>query len=254
MSEWLRQVRYEQLIFWRNRRAAFFTFAFPLLFIVLFGLLQKGNRYSELDGLKAEQFIIPGLLAYAIVSATFSQLAIVLARYRDSGVLKRMRGTPLPFLTWLSALIVSSLIVVAVIVLITFAYARFALGATLPSSTLPGFLATAVIGSIAFSALGLAMLRLTKNPEAAPIVVNVMVLPLTFISSVWYPTTNMPHWLQQVAEIMPLQPLAHGLQHAFDPRVTGAGFVGRDLRTLAIWAVIGSFLMVRAIRAEVRRD
>ncbi len=254
MTLWLRQVGYEQKIFWRNRRAAFFTFAFPLVFIILFGLLQKGNRYSELPGIDATQFIIPGLLAYAIVSSTFSQLAILLARYRDSGVLKRMRGTPLPFFTWLSALIVSSLIVVAVTIAITFTYARFALGATLPSSTLPGFLVTAAVGSIAFSALGLSLLQVTKNPEAAPIVVNVVVLPLTFISSVWYPATGMPHWLQRVAEILPLQPLANGLQHAFDPRVSGAGFVGKDLRTLAIWGVVGSVLMVRAIRAEVRRD
>lgn len=254
MRLWIRQVGYEQMIFWRNRRAAFFTFAFPLLFIVLFGILQKGNRYSELPGVNATQFIIPGLLAYAIVSSTFSQLAILLARYRDSGVLKRMRGTPLPFLTWLSALIISSLMVVVVTILITFAYAKLALGATLPTSTLPGFLATVAVGSIAFSALGLALLRVTRNPEAAPIVVNVVVLPMTFISSVWYPATGMPHWLQRVAEALPLQPLAHGLQHAFDPRVSGPGFVGKDLRTLAIWAVVGSVLMVRAIRAEVRRD
>jgi ABC-2 type transport system permease protein len=253
MRLWIRQVGYEQRIFWRNRRAAFFTFAFPLIFIILFGILQKGNRYSEMPGIDATQFIIPGLLAYAIVSSTFSQLAIQLARYRDSGVLKRMRGTPLPFFTWLSALIVSSLVVVAVTTVITFAYAGLALGATLPTSTLPGFLATVALGSVAFSALGLALLRVTRNPEAAPIVVNVVVLPLTFISSVWYPSGG-PHWLQRVAAALPLQPLADGLQHAFDPRVSGPGFVGTDLRTLAIWGVVGSVLMVRAIRAEVHRD
>ena len=79
-------------------------------------------------------------------------------------------------------------------------------------------------------------------------VVNLVILPLTFISSIWFPTDGMPKALSRLAKIFPIRALADGLQYAFDPRHDGAGFNGQDVRTLAIWTVVGIFLMVRFLR------
>jgi ABC-type multidrug transport system permease subunit len=79
-------------------------------------------------------------------------------------------------------------------------------------------------------------------------VVNLAVLPLTFISNIWFPTDTLPSALQRVADVFPIKALADGLQHAFDPRRSGMTVSGHDLRTLAIWTVVGMWLMYRFLR------
>src|SRR3954454_7696698 len=76
-------------MFWRNPSAAFFNFVLPLLFLGLFGAIFSGDQ-DNLD------IIVPGIAGMAIMSTTFSALAMNLTFLREQGVLKRMRGTPLP--------------------------------------------------------------------------------------------------------------------------------------------------------------
>jgi ABC-type multidrug transport system permease subunit len=80
------------------------------------------------------------------------------------------------------------------------------------------------------------------------VVVNLTVLPLTFISSIWFPTDGMPKGLVDVANFFPIRPLADGLQYAFDPRHHGSAINGTDLRSLAIWSAVGIYLMIRFLR------
>jgi ABC-2 type transport system permease protein len=111
-----------------------------------------------------------------------------------------------------------------------------------------------LLGTAAFTTLGIGITRFIPNAEAAPVIVNLSILPLTFISSIWFPADNMPKALKTIADIFPLRALADGLQHVFDPRTTGAGFNGQDLRTLAIWTVVGIALMVRFLRQPEREQ
>ncbi len=123
-----------------------------------------------------------------------------------------------------------------------------AYGVRLRASTLPGLIVVLALGTAAFTTLGIGITRFIPNAEAAPVVVNLTVLPLTFISSIWFPADNMPKWLKEIAQVFPIRPLAEGLQYAFDPRTQGAGLKGTDVRTLAIWTAVGIWLMVRFLR------
>ena len=116
------------------------------------------------------------------------------------------------------------------------------------AATLPGLILTLVLGTAAFTTLGIGITRFIPNAEAAPVIINLTVLPLTFISSVWFPTTGLPSALNAVAKAFPIRPLADGLQYAFNPHTTGAGFNTADLRTLAIWTAVGIFMMLRYLR------
>src|SRR5207237_9430335 len=89
-----RQVAYEQRSFWRNRTRAFFNFALPLMFLVIFGSLNHGHVLETRGGILADAYVVPGLLAYGVILATFQNLATETAHLRDNGVLQRMRGTP----------------------------------------------------------------------------------------------------------------------------------------------------------------
>jgi ABC-2 type transport system permease protein len=242
------QIRYEQRAYWRNRGRGIFTFVFPLMFLVIFATINKGAHLSKLGGLPYDDFFVPGILAYAIIGTTFVNLAISTAILRDQGVLKRMQGTPLPRWAYVAARIGSTVVIVAAITVVTVGLGAIAYGVHIRLSTLPGLIATLVLGTAVFTTLGIGVTRFISNAEVAPVIVNLLVLPLTFISSIWFPTTGMPKGLVDVAKAFPIRPLADGLQYAFNPHTTGAGFNGADIKSLLIWTAVGVFLMMRYLR------
>lgn len=242
------QTRYELRAFARNRGRGLFTFAFPLMFLVIFGALFKGTRISKLGGIPYDDFFVPGILAYATISTTYVNMAISTSVLRDQGVLKRMQGTPLPRWAYIAGRIGATGVIVLLLAVITLAVGNIAYGVTVRASTLPAVIVALLLGTAAFTTLGIGLVRFIPNAEAAPAIVNLTVLPLTFISGIWFVTVGMPKWLQDVAKVFPMRPLADALQHAFNPHTTGAGFNGADLRSLAIWCVVGGYLMVRFLR------
>jgi ABC-2 type transport system permease protein len=242
------QIRYEQRAYWRNRGRGIFTFVFPLMFLVIFASLDKGAHISSRGGIPYDDFFVPGILAYGVIATTYVNMAIGTAILRDQGVLKRMQGTPLPLWAYVAARIGSTIVIVLAMTVLTVGLGVVGYGVHVRASTVPGLLATLVLGTAAFTTLGIGITRFIPNAEAAPVVVNLTVLPLTFISSIWFPPTGMPKALIDVAKFFPIRPLADGLQYAFDPRTVGAGFNGQDVRTLAIWTIVGIFLMLRFLR------
>lgn len=243
------QVRYEQRGYWRNRGRGIFTFVFPLMFLVIFGSIYKGQHIGHgASRISYDVFFVPGILAYAVIATTYVNMAISTAILRDEGVLKRMQGTPLPRWAYVAARITSTVLIMLAITIVTLALGVAAYGVHIRGTTLPGLVATLVLGTAAFATLGMGITRFIPNADAAPVVINLTVLPLTFVSGVWFPVTHLPTWLNDIARLFPIRPLADGLQHAFNPFVHGAGLVGGDLRTLAIWTAIGIFLMVRFLR------
>ena len=144
----------QQRIFWRSREAAFFTFLLPIIFLVLLGSIY-GDR-DTIGGVNAGTYLLAGLLGYGIVSTAFAGLAIQLVVRRESGVLKRVRGTPLPPRIYMSAVIGSTLLVIGLEAVIQLLIGRFLIDADLPQS--PGtFVFTLLLGTVAFAALGLAL-------------------------------------------------------------------------------------------------
>ena len=109
------QIRYEQRSYWRNRGRGLFTFAFPLMFLVIFASLDSSAHIKSLGGISYDDFLVPGILAYAVITTTFVNLAISTAILRDEGVLKRMQGTPLPRWAYVAARIGSCALVMAAI-------------------------------------------------------------------------------------------------------------------------------------------
>ena len=247
------QVRFEQIAFWRNRSRAFFSIAFPLLFLVVFNAVNGDHRIAELGGISYATWFVPGILAYGLIMATFTNVAVATTIARDAGILKRLRGTPLPPWAFLVGRILSTLVTAAVLVAATLTLAVVAYGVTIRTSTLPGLFATLVLGSVCFTALGLAVTTLIPNADAAPAVTNVLVLPLTFISGIWMVQTDSTGWIGRTAKVFPVRALAHGMQHAFDPATAGTGVVGRDLLVLALWTAAGVLVGVRRFRWEAAR-
>ena len=238
-----RQYRLERKMFWRNPSAAFFNFMLPLLLLALFGALFRNNS-KNLD------VIVPGIAGMGVMASTFSALAFNLTFLREQGVLKRMRGTPLPSGSYLAGLLGNAVTNASLQIVIVVLVARFAFGVGWPKNWLElgVFLAA---GVAAFGALGVAYSHVIPNFDSAPAWVNAIFLPVLFISGVFYDTQGSPEFLNTIATILPLTHLIDGLSAAM---VTGAPLSQQagDLAVLAAWGVFGGFFAVRGFEWDER--
>lgn len=243
------QVRYEQRSFWRNRARAFFAFLLPVMFLLIFGSIYHGQRTGS-DHIPYDDYFVPGILTYAVIATTFINIAISTAILRDNGVLKRMRGTPLPRWAYIAGRVSSATVTTLEITVLTLAIGWLAYSVHVRVSTLPGLLIALALGTACFTTLGIGIVRFIANADAAPAIVNIAILPLTFISGVWFDTNRMGAGLRDIASVFPIHALADAMQYAFNPHTTGAGIKGDDLGTLAVWLAVGVFLMILFLRTS----
>jgi len=243
------QLRYEQRAFWRNRTRAFFAFLMPVMFLLIFGSIYHGKTTGP-HAIPYDAYFVPGILTYGIIATTFINMAVSTAILRDSGVLKRMRGTPLPYWAYIAGRIGSATLTTIVMSVVTLLIGRFAYGVHVRGSTLAGLVIAVALGTACFTSLGIGIVRFVPNADAAPAVVNIAILPLTFISGVWFDTDTISSFLRHIAEVFPIHALADALQYAFNPYTRGAGIEGSDVLVLAIWLAVGVFLMFRFLRAS----
>ncbi|HCO03047.1 MAG TPA: ABC transporter permease [Actinobacteria bacterium] len=249
----VRQVRYTNKAFWRNPASVFFTFAFPLMFLVIFTAL-FGNNTQQIFGrqVSTSTFYVASIAAFSIITATYTNLAISVTFQRDAGILKRTRGTPLPSWAYLFGRIVHAVIVAIILVAIVAAFGAAFYHASLPSRTFAAYVVTIVVGAASFSALGLALTGVIPNADAAPPIVNGIILPLLFLSDIFIPIQNPNAWYVKVAKVFPVYHFSQAMKAAyFQP--TGNGFRWSDLLVIGIWGVAGVVAAVFLFSWEPRR-
>jgi ABC-2 type transport system permease protein len=247
-----RQIRYENRAFWRNPAAAFFTFAFPLMFLVIFNTVLPSGEF-EYGGrvISTKTYYVPAIAAFSIITACYTNIAMSIVFARDEGVLKRRRGTPLPAWAYLSGRILHSVVLAILLVAIVAAAGAFFYDAEISAQTLPAFLVTLAVGAAAFCALGLAVTALVPNAEAAPAVIQAIILPLLFISGVFIPLDGIPAWLDKVSNFFPIRHYVEAMLASFVE--SDIGFPRDDLIVVAIWGLVGLVLGIRYFRWEPRR-
>ena len=251
----LRQLRYERLAMTRNPAAAFFTFLFPLIFLVIFNLLFGNERIDVAGGeTNASTFYIPAIAAFAVINACYTGLAMSVAFARDQGQLKRVAGTPLPKGAYLGGKALFLTLVALVLVAVVVAFGAALYGVDAPRGTLPAFAVTLAVGAAAFAMLGLATTAFIPNADAAPAIVNAVILPLLFISDVFIPLReNAPPWLGLIGDLFPVKHFSLALQAAFNPFEDGSGFRPGHLAAMAVWGAAGALVALRRFRWESSR-
>jgi len=247
----LHQMRYVNKAFWRNPASAFFTFAFPLMFLVIFTSL-LGNGEVLIGGREIDQstYYVAAMTAFAVITACYNNLAISLTFQRDAGVLKRTNGTPLPASAFLAARVLHALLISLLLVAITVAFGRLFYSADVPTgATLARFLVMVVVGAASFCALGFAVTVVIPNADAAAPIVNATILPLLFLSGIFIPLgDDAPTWITWTARIFPVKHFADGMQASF----LGTTFHWSDVLVVAVWGLAGLILAVRYFGWEPR--
>lgn len=249
----LLQVVYTNKAFWRNPASAFFTLIFPLMFLVIFSVIFGNGKVTVARGVlvNTATFYVPAIAAFSVITACYTNIAIGLSFTRDAGVLKRIRGSPLPSWAFFFGRIVHSVLIAVLLVAICAAFGALFYHASLPTRTLPAFLLTLVLGAATFCALGVAITALVPNADASPAVVNASILPLLFISNVFIPLQNPPAWLEFVSKLFPVRHFADALVNSFFS-LTGSGFQGSDLLVVGAWGVGGLLFAARFFSWEPR--
>jgi ABC-2 type transport system permease protein len=240
------QVRADQLIFWRGRESAVFVFLFPVLLFLLLSTVYSG----EFEGRPLTDYFVPSLITYGVANTTFGGLAIILVLRREVGVLKRIRATPLPAATFLGATLCSTLLVFALQTAAIMLLGRLLYDWRLPEQW-PSLLLAFALGALCFAGMGFGAAALIRSGEGASAVVNVLVLPMAFLSGGFGPTRDYPQFLQTIADVLPLTYLVEIVQAA----VYGGEPIWRQpwaVLVLLAWGVAGSLVAWRRFGWEPR--
>jgi ABC-2 type transport system permease protein len=243
----LHQLRAEQKLFWRSRELAFFTFLLPIVFYLM---LASAYGDDEIEGVSGYQFLLGGMIGYGAAATTFAGLALLLVIRRESGVLKRLRATPLPSGTYIAAVLASIILIFLLEAVILIALARFAFDVPVPESIV-SLIAVLLLGAGSFAALGIGLTALIRSAEGSSAVVNALYLPVAFISGAFFSEDTFPDGLRLIGEILPLSHLIRLTRDviAFDATIwEHAG----DAAVVAAWGVLGLVVALRRFRWEPR--
>lgn len=246
MRLYRQQLKWEQLLFWRSRESAVFVFLFPLLLFTLLTAVYNGRIY----GRPASWALLAGMLGYGAATTAFAGLALILVARRELGILKRIRSTPLPPATYLVAVLTSIMVVFALQAVSLFVLGKVLKSTPWPQNVVSLALALA-LGAAVFAALGLALTGYIRSLEGSSAIVNVIVLPMAFLSGSFGPTRHYPQALRAIGAVLPLKPLIdlingiylHGQQIWDRPRAVAI---------LVAWGIFGMVVAIRKFRWEPR--
>jgi ABC-2 type transport system permease protein len=242
MRLFVHQLRYEQVLFWRSREAAFFVFTFPLILFVLLSSVYTGTYLGK----PAAWAVLAGILGYGAANTGFAGLALLLVGRREMGFLKRIRSTPIPATIYLAAVLTSILIV-----FVLQAAAVFVLGRLLKNTPVPhhpfSLVLAILLGAAAFAAMGLGITSLIRSAEGSSAAVNTILLPMAFLSGGFGPTSHYPRVLRAIGDVLPLK---YFVQLVYAIYLHGHEIWSRpgSIAVVAAWGLAGGLLAVRRFR------
>jgi ABC-2 type transport system permease protein len=243
------ELRTEQLLFWRNREAAFFTFLLPIIFFLIFGSIYGDSTITK-EHLRAAPFLEAGMIGYGVASTAFAGLAITMVVRRESGVLKRIRATPLPPATYLLAVLASTFVVFLIEAVVIVAIGRTFFHVGIPDR-IGSLLATLALGAACFAAMGLGLTTVVRSAEGASAVVNFVYLPVAIISGTFFTPKEYPSFLRAIADILPL---TYFTKLTRDVMVRGHHIWSEtgSIAVVLLWGVIGLIAAIRGFRWQPR--
>ena len=239
----------------RSPRALGFTFAFPLVLVTLFSAINEGVEVTvACERMSFAQYYTPAIGVFGLTTACYTSLVVGLATARETGLLKRVRGTPLPVAVYLGSWSAGAMLTGLASVLILFLVAIPAFGVDVPLASLPAAIVTAALGAACLASLGLAAGSLARTSEQAMPLAQLTFLPISFISGIWFPLDGAPSWVTTTADIFPLKHIVDAFTGCFVAGTPSAGFAWGDLAVIALWGIAGLRIATRRLRREAMAD
>jgi ABC-2 type transport system permease protein len=239
------ELKGELLLYVRSRELAFFTFLLPMIFFLLLASVYGKDRIKSEGNVRSADFLQAGMIGYGAISIAFAGLAIVLVIRRESGILKRLRATPLPAPVYVTALLSAFLAAFAVEVVGLFILGRAFFSVPWPHHLLSLVLALA-LGAVSFCGLGIGLTALIKSAEGASAVVNAIYLPTAFISGAFFSPHSYPAFLRAIADVLPL---TYFLRLIRNVMLHGHEIwsQGTNVAVIAAWGLAGLVVALRSV-------
>lgn len=196
------------------------------------GIAVSQETVSTLDTSFVD-FFVPGILAMSIMNAGMIGLATNFVSYRERGILRRIKVTPLPLWKFILTRIVASLAITLLASAILILMAVLVWGQTVRGNYIL-IMGVLILGGLAFLGVGYAIAAVSRNIETAAVYGNALSFPMLFLSGVFIPVASMPGWLQPIATILPLRYLVDALR---EPMMYGNGIGAIWIPLLVLVAV-----------------
>lgn len=243
----LGQIRYQLLVLVRSPLALFVAVVIPLLLLVCLNVIIPGEPVGNLP---YAQWLTPAMCAFALLNAGYVTSVTGLVLAREQGVLKRLRGTPLPAWTYLAGRFGSAVVTSVAACAIVIATGAAFFDVRLIGRTFGYFLTAAGLGMVCFFLLGAAVMVLVPRGDTALPVAFGTMLPLAFVSDVFFATHHPPTWLHDLAAALPVAPIAGALEDAFDPATRSWPMPVSGLLVVLGWSLAATVLIAFAFRWE----
>ena len=241
------ELRSQMRLYGRSRELAFFTFALPLIMFFLLGSVYGNDRIKAEGNVRAADYLLAGMLGYGAIATGFAGLSIMLVIRRESGILKRVRATPLPAWVYIVALLCTTLIAYALEAVCMIAIGRIFFHTHVHN--LFSLALALLLGAATFTTLGLALTVLIKSSEGASAVVNAIYLPVSFLSGAFFSPHSFPAVLTAIANALPL---VYVIRLVRDIAIHNQQVWNRpgDVAVIAAWGLAGAIFAARRFRWE----
>ncbi len=193
-------------------------------------------------------FLLPGIIGLSIMISAVISLATVMVKWRENGVLRRIKLTPIPLSEFFAARVTAGLAVAIIQVAVLIVFGRVAFGIDI-STTAWAAIPVAIAGCLCFLALGFAIGSVVQTAETGDAVSNVITNPMMFLSGTFFPVAAMPYAVQVFAKVLPLYYLINGLR---DTIVRGQGLVHvlPEIGILMAMTLVLALIAMRTFRWE----
>jgi ABC-2 type transport system permease protein len=206
-----KETKYEFLKLLRAKSFSLAVIGFPVMLYIIFGL---ANRHVQNGNVHVAKYILGGYACFGLVGAALFGIGVGLASERAAGWLELKRASPMPPMAYLFAKCITAVAFGIIIVSVLTILAVTMGGVSLSASELIRMLGITIVGSIVFASMGL-LLALVVPANAASGIINLIYLPMSFMSGLWVPIQFLPHWLQRIAPALPTYHLAQLMQNIF---------------------------------------
>jgi len=247
MNTLIRQTRMQMRLFLRRKDELFWTLAFPVLFILLFGAIYGNSKWEGMS-IRSIDYLLPGIIVMGAMVTGIMRTATGFVQEREQGIYRRLALTPLKRTTLIGSQLLQHYLVIIVQTLLLVAIGGQAFKTHLTGNTALFWL-TLSVGALCFMSIGFALTGLIKTLRSATPIIQITYFALMFLGGIFFPNSLLPKWLGNAASILPSTQLGDALR-AVVYNGGGIGDIWPKLAIMGAWIAVCMVVSILFFRWE----
>jgi ABC-2 type transport system permease protein len=234
-------------LFLRRKDELFWTLAFPVLFILLFGAIYGNSKWEGMS-IRSIDYLLPGIIVMGAMVTGIMRTATGFVQEREQGIYRRLALTPLTRTTLIGSQLLQHYLVIIVQTLLLVAIGGLAFKTHLTGNTALFWL-TLSVGALCFMSIGFALTGLIKTLRSATPIIQITYFALMFLGGIFFPNSLLPKWLENAAGILPSTQMGDALR-AVVYNGAGIGDIWQKLAIMGAWIAVCMVISIRFFRWE----